>query len=77
MSTPILLKQRISSGETVYGQFILELFTPGVPQILSNCGFDFLIFDMEHGRCDLTLLAQLNRVPLSAGLIGPDIFEPI
>jgi 2-keto-3-deoxy-L-rhamnonate aldolase RhmA len=82
VSTPISLKQRINSGETVYGQFILELFTPGVPQILSNCGLDFLIFDMEHGRCDLGLLAQLIVAANNAGIPSlvrvPDIeFRPL
>lgn len=27
--------------------------------MLANCGLDFVIFDMEHGRCDLALVAEL------------------
>jgi 2-keto-3-deoxy-L-rhamnonate aldolase RhmA len=38
---------------------VLELFTPGIGQMLAACGLDFVIFDMEHGRCDLSLLAEM------------------
>lgn len=82
MSNTTSLKQSINSGEKVYGQFILELFTPGVPQILKNCGLDFIIFDMEHGRCDLALMAQLIQASKDAGIPPlvrvPDIeFRPL
>jgi 2-dehydro-3-deoxyglucarate aldolase/4-hydroxy-2-oxoheptanedioate aldolase len=76
------IKQKIKSGKVVYGQFLLELFTPGVPQILKNCGLDFVIFDMEHGRCDLALLAELIVCAKNAGIPPivrvPDIeFRPL
>ena len=82
VSTTSSLRQRINSGETVYGQFVFELFTPGVPQILSNCGLDFVVFDMEHGRCDLELLAHLIVAANNAGIPPlvrvPDIeFRPL
>jgi 2-dehydro-3-deoxyglucarate aldolase/4-hydroxy-2-oxoheptanedioate aldolase len=38
---------------------VLELFTPGVGPMLDACGLDFVIFDMEHGRCDIGLLAEM------------------
>jgi 2-dehydro-3-deoxyglucarate aldolase/4-hydroxy-2-oxoheptanedioate aldolase len=38
---------------------VLELFTPGIGQMLAACGLDFVIFDMEHGRCDLGMLEQM------------------
>jgi 2-dehydro-3-deoxyglucarate aldolase/4-hydroxy-2-oxoheptanedioate aldolase len=38
---------------------ILELFTPGIGPMLDACGLDFVIFDMEHGRCDIQLLAEM------------------
>ncbi|MGC2402635.1 MAG: aldolase/citrate lyase family protein [Acidobacteriaceae bacterium] len=53
------LRQRIRQGELVLGQMVLELFTPGIGPMLASCGLDFVIFDMEHGRCDLTLLAEM------------------
>jgi 2-dehydro-3-deoxyglucarate aldolase/4-hydroxy-2-oxoheptanedioate aldolase len=76
------LRQRIKSGETVYGQLLLELFTPGVPQILKNCGLDFVLFDMEHGRCELALIAEMIVYAKSAGITPlvrvPDIeFRPL
>ncbi len=27
--------------------------------MLASCGLDFVIFDMEHGRCDISLLAEM------------------
>jgi len=53
------MKQRLRSGEVVYGQMILELFSPGIAPILSNAGLDFVIYDMEHGRCDIGLVAEM------------------
>ncbi len=53
------VKQKLSQGEVVYGQMILELFTPGIGPMLADCGADFVIFDMEHGRCDIALAAEL------------------
>jgi 2-dehydro-3-deoxyglucarate aldolase/4-hydroxy-2-oxoheptanedioate aldolase len=38
---------------------ILELFTPGIGPMLASCGLEFVIYDMEHGRCDIGLLAEL------------------
>jgi 2-dehydro-3-deoxyglucarate aldolase/4-hydroxy-2-oxoheptanedioate aldolase len=48
---------------------VLELFTPGIGQMLASCGLDFVIFDMEHGRCDISLLAEMV-----AGCRGSNIF---
>lgn len=38
---------------------VLELFTPGIGPMLDACGLDFVIFDMEHGRCDIGLLSEM------------------
>jgi 2-keto-3-deoxy-L-rhamnonate aldolase RhmA len=53
------LRQRLRQGDVILGQMVLELFTPGIGPMLSACGLDFVIFDMEHGRCDVTLLAEM------------------
>ena len=53
------MKQKLRAGETVFGQMILELFTPGVAPILHHAGLDFVIYDMEHGRCGYELLSQM------------------
>ena len=65
-------RQRLHQGEVLLGQMILEFFTPGVGPMLAACGLDFVIFDMEHGRCDIGLLAEMivscrgsNIVPIA------------
>ena len=52
-------RQRLQQGDVLLGQMVLELFTPGIGPMLAACGMDFVIFDMEHGRCDITLLAEM------------------
>jgi 2-dehydro-3-deoxyglucarate aldolase/4-hydroxy-2-oxoheptanedioate aldolase len=52
-------RQRLRQGDLLLGQMVLELFTPGIGQMLASCGLDFVIFDMEHGRCDISLLAEM------------------
>jgi len=52
-------RQRLRQGDLLLGQMVLELFTPGMGSMLASCGLDFVIFDMEHGRCDLALLAEM------------------
>ena len=66
------LRAALRQGDVVYGQFILDLFSPGVGAMLDACGLDWVLFDMEHGRCDITLLAEmaascrgLNIAPLA------------
>jgi 2-dehydro-3-deoxyglucarate aldolase/4-hydroxy-2-oxoheptanedioate aldolase len=52
-------RERLRQGDLLLGQMVLELFTPGIGQMLASCGLDFVIFDMEHGRCDISLLAEM------------------
>jgi 2-keto-3-deoxy-L-rhamnonate aldolase RhmA len=54
-----MLRQRLQQGEVLLGQMVLELFTPGIGPMLAASGLDFVIFDMEHGRCDISLLAEM------------------
>jgi len=63
------VKEKLNSGEIVLGQMLLELFTPGMAHILANCGLDFVLYDMEHGRCDLSLLSGLIVSAHSAGIV--------
>lgn len=53
------LKEKLKRGEPVFGQMILELFTPGIASMMDRCGLEFVIYDMEHGRCDIGLAAQM------------------
>jgi 2-keto-3-deoxy-L-rhamnonate aldolase RhmA len=52
-------RQRVRQGDLLLGQMVLELFTPGIGPMLAAAGMDFVIFDMEHGRCDIALLAEM------------------
>src|SRR5580692_1223503 len=52
-------RQRLQKGEVLLGQMVLELFTPGIGPMLAACGLDFVIFDMEHGRCDISLMSEM------------------
>jgi len=52
-------RERVRRGEVLLGQMVLELFSPGIGPMLDACGLDFVIFDMEHGRCDINLLAEM------------------
>ncbi len=55
----IPLKKRLRDGDVVFGQMVLELFTPGIGPMLAATGMEFVIYDMEHGRCDIALLAEM------------------
>jgi 2-keto-3-deoxy-L-rhamnonate aldolase RhmA len=75
-------RQRLQQGEVLLGQMVLELFTPGIGPMLAACDLDFVIFDMEHGRCDIALLSEMiascrgsNIVPMAR---VPDVnFAPL
>jgi 2-dehydro-3-deoxyglucarate aldolase/4-hydroxy-2-oxoheptanedioate aldolase len=53
------LRKRLRDGQVVFGQKVLELFTSGIGPMLAASGMEFVIYDMEHGRCDLALLAEM------------------
>lgn len=52
-------RQKLRGGEVLFGQMVLEFFTSGIGPILAAAGLDFVIYDMEHGRCDIGLLAEM------------------
>ncbi len=53
----LTFKERLKRGESVYGFFLIELQSPNWGVLLDDCGADFAIFDMEHGRFNLSDLA--------------------
>jgi 2-keto-3-deoxy-L-rhamnonate aldolase RhmA len=53
----------------VLGQMLLELFTPGMAHMIANCGLEFVLYDMEHGRCDISTVAGLINSARGAGLV--------
>jgi 2-keto-3-deoxy-L-rhamnonate aldolase RhmA len=61
--------ERLRGGEVVFGQMALEFFTPGFGPMLAAAGMDFVIYDMEHGRCDIALAAEMI-----ASCRGSDLF---
>jgi 2-keto-3-deoxy-L-rhamnonate aldolase RhmA len=74
----INFRQRLKADQLVLGQMVLELFTPGIGPMLAATGMEFVIFDMEHGRCDIALMAEMiascrgsNIVPMAR---VPDLF---
>ena len=54
-----VFREKLRNGETVLGQMVLELFTPGIGPMLDAAGMEFVIYDMEHGRCDVALVAEM------------------
>ena len=42
------IRKRALAGETVLGSMVFEFFVPGMPQILSQAGAEFILYDMEH-----------------------------
>lgn len=53
------VKEKLRRGETVFGQMVLELFTSGIGPMMAACDLDFVLYDMEHGRCDIGLVAEM------------------
>lgn len=62
------LKQKLLAGQPAYGHLVMEFYTSGTAQILANAGLDFVIYDMEHGRCDVSQLSQLAVAARGTGL---------
>jgi 2-keto-3-deoxy-L-rhamnonate aldolase RhmA len=62
-------RQRLQHGEVLLGQLLLEFFTPGIGPMLDSCGLDFVIYDMEHGRCDITMLEQMIASCRGSGIV--------
>jgi len=63
------VKQKLKNGGVCFGQMVLELFTPGIAHMLASAGMEFVIYDMEHGRCDLALAAEMIASCKAAGIV--------
>lgn len=42
------VKATLAAGGRAHGAMVFEFFSPGLPQICSNAGADFVLYDMEH-----------------------------
>jgi 2-dehydro-3-deoxyglucarate aldolase/4-hydroxy-2-oxoheptanedioate aldolase len=72
---PNPLKEKLARGEPVFGPFLLELASPGLPQIFARAGADFIVYDMEAGCLDLATIR--TQMALCRGLpIAPIVNVP-
>ncbi|HET7102849.1 MAG TPA: aldolase/citrate lyase family protein [Terracidiphilus sp.] len=62
-------RQRLQRGDVLLGQLLLDFFTPGIGPMLDSCGLDFVIYDMEHGRCNVTLLEGMIASCRGSGIV--------
>ncbi|MFZ4808659.1 MAG: HpcH/HpaI aldolase family protein [Hyphomicrobiaceae bacterium] len=54
------LRARVMAGRPVLGSMLFELFAPGIPQMLTLAGCEYVIYDMEHTGAGLeTVKAQV------------------
>ncbi len=61
------LRQRIRRGEVVFGPF-MKLSCPPIVEIMGHAGFDFAIFDTEHGPITFESIEDLIRASEVAGI---------
>ena len=64
----VALKEALAKGQIVLGTFLLELSNPGIPWILANAGFDFIVIDMEHGLFTIESAATLIALAQAFGI---------
>ena len=62
------LRERIARGGPVVGTFLTELRAAGVPPILREAGFDFIVIDTEHGYYTADDVLRLIQACKSCGL---------
>jgi 4-hydroxy-2-oxoheptanedioate aldolase len=62
------LKDRLRSGEVCTGTFMLFLSGGDVVQFFAGLGFDYLIFDMEHGSLDLARARECILAARASGV---------
>lgn len=62
-------KEKLQRGEIICGQMVLEFFVPGIAPMLAASGAEFVIFDMEHGRCDISLVAEMIALCRGTGVV--------
>ncbi len=62
-------KDKLQAGGIVCGQMVLEIFVHGIAPMLAASGAEFVIFDMEHGRCDISLVAEMIALCRGTGVV--------
>jgi 2-keto-3-deoxy-L-rhamnonate aldolase RhmA len=59
-------KDRMASGQAVFGCMMQQLRSTEVPRVFAAAGFDFLFIDTEHGSFDLETVRDLVQVSLTS-----------
>ena len=62
------IKQKLRNNQLVLGTFVSELRNPNVAYLLAQCGFDFLIFDNEHGAFSHETVSDVIAASRGAGI---------
>jgi 2-keto-3-deoxy-L-rhamnonate aldolase RhmA len=62
------LKEKLASGQPLIGTWI-SLGHPDVAEIFSQIGFDWLLFDMEHGPLGLEVVHRLMQAMSTPGAV--------
>jgi 2-keto-3-deoxy-L-rhamnonate aldolase RhmA len=63
------VKEKLKKGEVAHGQMVLELFSAGVGPMLHAAGMEFVLWDMEHGRCDISMVAQMIALSRTTDIV--------
>ena len=57
------MKVLLAAGGTAYGAMVFEFWSAGLPQICTNAGAEFVLYDMEHTAISTeTLRQQLLKI---------------
>ncbi len=64
-----VVKQRMQAGECVFGPFMM-LASPAVVEVVASAGYDFCLFDMEHGVFDIETIENCLRACDIHGVTG-------
>ncbi|MBS1850113.1 MAG: hypothetical protein JST79_04325 [Acidobacteria bacterium] len=63
------LKERLRSGETVYGTSIGECLDPEISIVLAAAGVEFFFIDTEHSPASYGQIQSMCRTARSAGVV--------
>ena len=65
--TPTTFRQRLIAGDTLFGTLIVSP-SPSWPEVVHDCGLDFVFIDTEHIALDRADLSWMCRTYASMGL---------
>lgn len=61
-----VLKKKLKEGKVCFGTFVR--LGPRAVEILGHAGWDFVVFDMEHGVFDFTQVEEMARAARGVGI---------